>query len=404
MEYSILSKELTKNISKIIKKENGIYFTPPDCVYNNLDVLKPYFKNINNILEPSCGSGEYITAINKFYPKKNILAIEFNDIIYNNIQSLKNNKINILNENFITYNTLEKFDLIIGNPPFYIMKKKDVDKNFYKYFDGRPNIFILFIIKSLTLLSKNGLLSFILPTSFLNCSYYEKTREYIYNNFQIIDIIKCNNKYIETEQETITFILSNSNNFDNSRFIINIHNNIIFGYTPFITRLKELYLNSTSLYDLGFRVSVGNIVWNQCKDILTSDNTKTRLIYSSDILNNKLIIKEYKNLEKLNYINKIGYTEPLLIINRGYGKGKYNFSYCLINNNNNNNFQYLIENHLICIKFINNISNLELVKLYKKIIKSFKDNRTTEFIDLYFNNNAINTIELNYILPIFEDI
>ena len=36
---------------------------------------------------------------------------------------------------------LAKFDLIIGNPPYFVMKKTDVDESYHNYFDGRPNIF-----------------------------------------------------------------------------------------------------------------------------------------------------------------------------------------------------------------------------------------------------------------------
>ena len=82
------------------------------------------------------------------------------------------------------------------------------------------------------------------------------------------------------------------------------------------------------------------------KSILTSDNTKTRLIYSSDIVKNKLSIKTYANKHKKNYIDMNGFTEPTLVINRGYGKGAYKFSYAIIDVN----FQYQIENHLIEIK------------------------------------------------------
>ena len=42
-----------------------------------------------------------------------------------------------------------------------------------------------------------------------------------------------------------------------------------------------------------------------------------------------------------------------------------------------------------------------LIILYEKIIKSFENEKTKEFINLYFGNNAINTTEINYMLPIF---
>ena len=63
--------------------------------------------------------------------------------------------------------------------------------------------------------------------------------------------------------------------------------------------------------------------------------------------------------------------------------------------------EYLIENHLICIKSKNNISKDELIDKYNLIIKSFNNKKTNEFVELYFGNNAINTKELENILPIF---
>ena len=131
---------------------------------------------------------------------------------------------------------------------------------------------------------------------------------------------------------------------------------------------------------------------------LTDDNKKTRLIYSSDIKDNKLIIVNYKNDDKKNFIDKKGNNDLLLVVNRGYGKGKYKFNYCLIDIDDN----YLIENHLIYIKYKFDISRQELKKLYNKIIKSFMNKKTNDFIMIYFGNNAINTTELQYILPIYD--
>ena len=43
-----------------------------------------------------------------------------------------------------------------------------------------------------------------------------------------------------------------------------------------------------------------------------------------------------------------------------------------------------------------------LINKYKTIIESFKNNKTREFISIYFGNNAMNTIELCKILPIYD--
>ena len=394
MSYSELSTIITKSLTNSQKKKDGIYFTPPDCIIENIELLKPYMDSITHILEPSCGTCEYITYINTLY-QKNITGIEYNEVIFNSVKHLSIGNTEIIKYDYLTYESTIKYDLIIGNPPYYVMSKTNVNKDYYMYFTGRPNIFILFIIKSLTLLNDGGILSFVLPKSFMNCSYYDKTRSYINKSFQILCIKECKGKYIDTQQETIIFIVRKQSIIDNSTHVL-----LKAGYTIFshnITELYNLYKNSTSLSDLDFKVNVGNVVWNQCKDILTNDSTHTRLIYSSDIIDNKLSMKSYKNIEKQNYINKPGFNNPVLVVNRGYGSGAYKLSYCLIDGES----EYLIENHLICIIYNKQIDKEALLAIYNKIIVSLNDSRTTDFMKLYCGNNAINTTELNHILPIY---
>ena len=398
ISFSTLSVHLTKNIHLNEKKNNGIYFTPPETIIKNIELLEPYMENIKNVLEPSCGSCEYILMLDKKY-NLNITGIEIHNVIFESIKSIEKGNIKLYNENYLTYTPPDKYDLIIGNPPYYVMNKEEVDNSYYDYFDGRPNIFILFIIRSLQLLNTNGILSFVLPKNFLNCLYYDKTRKYINENFKILHIVEFNDKYIETTQETIIIIIQHtSNSFNNSEFCLNNKKFTIFGLPENISKLNLLYYNSTTLTNLGFRVNIGSIVWNQCKDELTNDNTKTLLIYSSDIKKNKLNIQNYSNKDKKNYINRKGEIGPILVLNRGYGVVKYNFTYCLIDEA----FEYLIENHLICIRYTNKINKKGLIELYNKIIKSFEQDKTQEFIKLYFGNNAINTTELGELLPIYE--
>ena len=73
-------------------------------------------------------------------------------------------------------------------------------------------------------------------------------------------------------------------------------------------------------------------------------------------------------------------------------------NYCLINMTK----KYLLENHLISIKYTKPVSKELLIEKYNSIINSFDNPKTKEFINLYFGNNAINTTELKYILPIFN--
>ena len=197
-------------------------------------------KNITKVLEPSCGSCEYILPLyNKFKNNNiNITGIELNSTIFDSIKHLNNQYIKLINNDFLTFNFNTKYDLIIGNPPFYVVLKKNVHKKYYKYFDGRPNIYILFIIKCLKLLNENGILSFILPKNFLNCFYYDKTRKHIIENYNILNIIECNDKYIETQQNTLILIIQNEKPTNNELFSLKISEYTILGTQDNIKVIK----------------------------------------------------------------------------------------------------------------------------------------------------------------------
>jgi hypothetical protein len=203
---------------------------------------------------------------------------------------------------------------------------------------------------------------------------------------------------MDTKQDTIVFILQKKlDKSENNRFALLKNNDIVFNTPSKIDLISNLYHGAVSLYSMGFDVKVGTVVWNQCKDILTDDDTKTRLIYSGDIKNNSLDLVNYKDPSKKNYIMKDGHTGPMLLLNRGYGKGKYTFSYCLVDMDT----PYLIENHVISIRFRGSISREQLLEKYNKVIQSFCNEKTKTFVELYFGNNAINTTELKHVLPIY---
>ncbi len=389
--FSSLSQQLTKTLDKSVKKEQGIFFTPSNTVKKMIDLLPGTPKQI---LEPSCGSCEFITELSRRFKKAQITGIEYNTTIYESIQTMPLSNTQLLNEDFLKYKTETKYDLIIGNPPYFVMKKSDIGKEYYPYFDGRPNIFTLFIVKALKMLSPGGVLAFVLPTSFMNCLYYNKTREYIATKFKILNILSCEDDYLETKQETVIMMVQNIPG-ENQRFSLRINQSIVFGTEETVQELINLYSGATFLDRMGFDVNVGTVVWNQCKDILTDDATQTLLIYSSDIKNNRLIPQSYNNPEKKNYIHKQGTKRPVLVLNRGYGVGNYNFEYCLIQTDK----EYLIENHLICIN--PKEERDDLLEMYQRIMNSFRDQRTSRFIELYFGNNAVNTTELCTLFPIY---
>lgn len=400
-QFSDLSKDLTSSIDKLEKKQHGIFFTPPTAVQMCIRSVFPYLAENPNpnptILEPSCGSCEFVTSLRKTFVDSYITGVEYNDAIYDGIKHLGDSdpRTSIVHADFLThtFSTSDpKYDIVIGNPPYFVMKKDAVSPCYLEYFDGRPNIFILFIIRSLSLLAPNGILCFVLPKNFLNCIYYDKTRKYISNKFTIVDIFDTGGAYLETQQDTVVLVVRNSQPEDPelSKYIICIDRYTIFGTPTSIRELTELMRETTTIDKLGFTASVGKTVWNQHKADLTDDPAETRLIYSSDIKDGVVGMEVYKNPAKKNYIRRLGGVGKVLLVNRGYGVGTYKFDFCLYDGAES----YLVENHIMCINGPDDGT-------FEKIVRSFKDPRTKKFIDVYFNNNAINTAELAHILPIY---
>ena len=140
---------------------------------------------------------------------------------------------------------------------------------------------------------------------------------------------------------------------------------------------------------MGLRVRTGQIVWNQVKPELTDDENDTILIYNTNISkNNKLDIKKFKNDEKKQYINRSGRIDPVLVVNRGNGNSAYKLNYAIIDKG-----PFLIENHLNEIYCPEKRSREELLLLFEKVMKSFKNPKTKKFIELFLGNNGLSKTE-----------
>lgn len=390
-----ISKELNDIFNKKEKKENGIYFTP--CEYRKIvfDYLYKYisFEESLNILEPSFGSGEFIIDCVEKYKNSKITGVEINKNIFDKVKFIKNQNIYLHNENFINYDTDIKFDLIIGNPPYIVIKKNNIPKEYNSIIYGRPNLFCLFIYKSINLLKDNGILAFILPNSILNTSYYEKIRKYIYDTCIILELIEFNNKkFVETTQDTVCIILKKSS-IRSNKYIINYKSKIFFNIN--YKFIQNKLNNGKNLKELNYGVKTGSIIWNEEKKNLTDDNVKgTLLIYSSNIKNKKFNndIKFSKNKKQYIISSKPKEIGPVILINRGYGNSLYNFNILFIDKTES----FYVENHINIIYPITEKAKNDIFKLYNYLIS--EENK--KYISLFTNNGALSKTEIESFLPI----
>jgi len=140
--------------------------------------------------------------------------------LYSNIKSAENNKIykdafewrlefpEILDDS----STFIGFDIIIGNPP-YIMedsnKEAFVGLSKHECYQGKTDIWHLFVGTGLNLLSENGLLSYIAKNQWLDSASASNMRKVIYRDSNIQSIIDFGSNMIfdEAQQQTMILLL-----------------------------------------------------------------------------------------------------------------------------------------------------------------------------------------------------
>ena len=396
MEFNSDSDYFNKRLSKTIRQKNGIFFTPASArnlIYNKLSEFYSNHSIPTTILEPSFGSGEFLTDVHQRFPSAEIYGVELNSEMYTRIseQPLFHNA-KLTCGNFLEYHEPTKMDLIIGNPPYFVVKDKNP-----KCMTGRGNIFVQFIYKCLTEhLSNNGILAFVLPTSFYNCSYYEPCRKYIKEHTIILHVETIHVKYYETNQDTMILIIQNkkaeSSHQHPYSYMFSYNNQVYI--SPYATELQELLENTATLKQLDFQVKTGAVVWNEHKEKLSNEKG-TLVIYSNNIVNGELVLMPNNGKEKKQYIqgfNSSPQKGPAILVSRGYGN-KYKFNYMYVDNT----IEFYGENHVNVIT----PKNENAVAHIDRVLASFSNPKMEKFIKKFIGNGAISKTELETIVPIF---
>ncbi|WBS74194.1 SNF2-related protein [Elizabethkingia meningoseptica] len=164
-----------------VKEGRGIldeYYTDLKIVEAIRNLIKDQFKKQKEIsaLEPSVGTGNFLYAIKDLSVKINVTAFEINDTtakiakIFHpeadiNLRSFETEFINERGQKTDANDNTEKYDLVIGNPPY------GEHRGFYKGLGEEPKISKYedyFVKRSLDSLKSNGVLAMVLPSGWLN--------------------------------------------------------------------------------------------------------------------------------------------------------------------------------------------------------------------------------------------
>lgn len=204
------------------EKLRGGFYTPEKIADF---ILSWGFNGDNNnidILEPSCGDGVFLKGILKGNYKYNSLtAIEIEEEEAQKAEAIPLES-NILNEDFHHFfnTTDQKFDLIIGNPPYirYQFFDKEQQQQAAEIFakaglkySKLTNAWVSFVVGSSLLLKTEGKIGFVLPAEILQVSFAQQLRCFLSQFYNKIVIISFEQLVFPNIQQEVVLLLCEKN-------------------------------------------------------------------------------------------------------------------------------------------------------------------------------------------------
>ncbi|AGE54074.1 adenine-specific methyltransferase [Paramecium bursaria Chlorella virus IL-5-2s1] len=359
MEYSQITKDFGKTLGKEKKSKQGIFFTPKSV----REKLFGYVDDPKNILEPSCGTGEIILDCIDRFPSANITGVELDEDIYDICKrTYTRENVTIINDDFLAWKG-EKFDFIVGNPPFVVRPKGH--KNDDRIVRGRSNLYVEFLFKCITEhLEENGIIAFVIPSTIGNSKFYEPIRKLITNmdilSFEVLD------KHAFCDTKTRLCILVVRNTLGTGRFV----------YKDFLCDKDISHHSSECLGDLNLKFKTG-FAWANVRKFFT-DTSNIPFLTSGNVKFDEIQIGE-----KTKYLSeettKFFTGKALLIKTASAGKrgGKFEFGFSMYEND-----KWAADNDIIIIQG----SDDDLSRVRYVLLKE----ETNDFINNLVNNGHIN--------------
>jgi adenine-specific DNA methylase len=207
-------------------------------------------KTDGEILEPSCGDGVFLDQIkSKELPYQSVTAIEIDAAEAKKATNigLPNSEVKIMDFHQFCNMTSQKYDLVIGNPPYIRYQyfdriQQDAAKKIYERanltYTKLSNAWVSFVVGASLLLKEKGRIAFVLPAELLQVSYTHALRKYLSSFFNKINIVSFKGLVFPEIQQEVILLLCEKN-CDLSHTIEHIELDNLVGLTHFETkRLK----------------------------------------------------------------------------------------------------------------------------------------------------------------------
>ncbi len=149
------------------------------------------------------------------------------------------------------------FDVIIGNPPYVRPSKmsnssKEYYWKYFRSFKAKSDLYSIFMEKGILIAKNNGLISYIVPHTWVSLESFEEIRKIILEKTNIQELVRLQKKVFEDATvETCIFTLEksstiNKNNLINIKYLDQNKQDFLFRFKQEI--IQQSHLNNFQLY------------------------------------------------------------------------------------------------------------------------------------------------------------
>lgn len=165
----------------------------PQALVNSMVALAAPAKGVCRVLEPACGDCPFLEAFAERYGSHHeFVGIDIDtEAVRRALARVP--FATVIEDDFLLWHPNERFDIIIGNPPYGIIgdeshypihtlkERKILYKRRFRTWRGKFNIYGAFIEHAVNLLKPNGKLVFVVPASWLVLDDFVKLRLFLAN-------------------------------------------------------------------------------------------------------------------------------------------------------------------------------------------------------------------------------
>lgn len=343
-------------------KNIGYFPTPGRLVDDLVTALEPSFAKISGrgtvrVLDACAGDGRLGLAVIERLHELGVTAeLTCVEVDSSRIPSSVVNRKDVvwIQENFLSCNLNVSFDIVVSNPPYLSLVKKDAARfgiSWNDALDGGRNLYSLAVLKALECCGEGGLVGLIAPHGWINNSSMASFRERLLSMSEAVEVRAYLSRRIfdKVNQDTsIQVIIRRDRERGKSLKSVTIR----YGDGEFSPAKIS---NSIAQY-VGMRVRVGPFVWNREKNLISSSARDIRVpaIYGGNIMpwhHLNLKVNRYSNRQYLqrDLVSEGSFSRgPCVLVKRSMrglpGSWEVDCAYIP------SGFEVVVENHVIVIE------------------------------------------------------